>query len=221
MEKFTTLTAVAAPLIRANVDTDAIIPSREMKTVSKTGLAEGLFAGWRYTTIGGREPDPRFVLNQPGFAAARILLAGENFGCGSSREHAVWALHEYGVRAVIAPSFAPIFYSNCVRNGIAPVRLEAAAIAAIAAAVTPDPARRPVSVDLGRQEVLSPDGTRYPFEIEHEAKEMLLEGLDAIDLTLKQRPAIAAFEARDRAERPWIYLPPGFPGAARGRAGET
>ena len=214
MEKFTRLTAVAAPLIRANVDTDAIIPSREMKTVSKTGLADGLFAGWRYLAIGGREPDPQFILNQPGYRAARILLAGENFGCGSSREHAVWALLEYGIRAVIAPSFAPIFYGNCVRNGIVPVRLEAQAIAALAAAVRPDPAHRLVTVDLARQRVESPDGMAVPFVIEPEAKEMLLEGLDAVDLTLKQRPAIEAYIERDRVARPWIYLSPGLPGAA-------
>jgi 3-isopropylmalate/(R)-2-methylmalate dehydratase small subunit len=129
MEPVRLLTAVAAPLLRANIDTDTIIPSREMKSVAKTGLAAGLFAGWRYTAIGGREPNPEFVLNQPAYAGTRILLGGENFGCGSSREHAVWALHEYGIRAVIAPSFAPIFFGNCVRNGIVPVVLPAAQIA--------------------------------------------------------------------------------------------
>ncbi|MDZ4374483.1 MAG: 3-isopropylmalate dehydratase small subunit, partial [Phenylobacterium sp.] len=121
MDPLVTVTAVAAPLLRANVDTDAIIPSREMRTVSKTGLADGLFAGWRYTEVGGREPNPAFALNQPAYADAAILLGGPNFGCGSSREHAVWALHEFGFRAVIAPSFSPIFQNNCVRNGIAPV----------------------------------------------------------------------------------------------------
>jgi 3-isopropylmalate/(R)-2-methylmalate dehydratase small subunit len=206
MDKFTALTAVAAPLVRANVDTDAIIPSREMKAVSKTGLAEGLFAGWRYTEIGGREPNPDFVLNRPGYAGARILLGGENFGCGSSREHAVWALAEYGFRAVIAPSFAPIFYGNCVRNGIVPVKLPAGAVASLAAAVERDPAGTPLTVDLVRQKVTAPDGQDYDFPIEGEAREMLLEGLDAIDLTLKQRASIEDFHARDRAARPWIYL---------------
>jgi 3-isopropylmalate/(R)-2-methylmalate dehydratase small subunit len=206
MERFETLTAVAAPLIRANIDTDAIIPSREMKSVSKTGLADGLFAGWRYTQIGGREPNREFVLNRPEYAGTRILLGGENFGCGSSREHAVWALHEYGIRAVIAPSFSPIFYGNCVRNGIVPVRLPASAIAQLAAAVARDPARLQPTVDLLAREVISPDGTRYAFEIETEAREMLLEGLDAIDLTLKQRAIIEAFRSRDREQRPWIYL---------------
>jgi 3-isopropylmalate/(R)-2-methylmalate dehydratase small subunit len=205
MRKFDVLTAVAAPLLRANVDTDAIIPSREMKSVSRHGLADGLFAGWRYTTIGGRDPDPRFVLNQPAYAGTRILLAGDNFGCGSSREHAVWALDEYGIRAVIAPSFAPIFHGNCVRNGILPLRLEAASIARLAEAVAPDPQRHTLTVDLVRQRVSGP-GVDYGFEIAREDREMLLEGLDAIDLTLKHAAAIDAFQARDRAQRPWIYL---------------
>ncbi len=206
MEPFTRLTAVAAPLIRANVDTDAIIPSREMKAVSKTGLADGLFAGWRYTEIGGREPDPDFVLNQPAYATARILLGGENFGCGSSREHAVWALAEYGIRAIVAPTFSPIFYNNCVRNGILPVRLPAADIAALEADITPDPAARPLTIDLQSCELRAPGGALYRFEIESEARGMLLEGLDAIDLTMKHRPAIEAFWRADRAARPWIYL---------------
>ena len=208
MEPFNRLTAVAAPLIRANVDTDAIIPSREMKAVSKTGLADGLFAGWRYTEIGGRTPDPDFVLNQPAYAQARILLGGENFGCGSSREHAVWALAEYGIRAVVAPSFSPIFYGNCVRNGILPVRLPAAAIGALAEAIAPDPPARPLTLDLGTCELHAPGGEVHRFEVEPEAREMLLEGLDAIDLTLKQRPAIEAFWRADREARPWIYLDP-------------
>ena len=206
MQRFERLTAAAAPLLRANVDTDAIIPSREMRSVAKTGLADGLFAGWRYREIGSREPNPDFVLNQSGYAEARILLAGENFGCGSSREHAVWALLEFGIRAVLAPSFSPIFHSNCVRNGILPVRLSAESIADLAAAVAADPASRRVTVDLATQRVTSPDGTVLEFEIEPEAREMLLEGLDAIDLTLKHRDEIAAFEARDRAARPWVYL---------------
>jgi 3-isopropylmalate/(R)-2-methylmalate dehydratase small subunit len=206
MRKFDVLNGVAAPLLRANVDTDAIIPSREMKSVSKRGLADGLFAGWRYLAIGGRKPDPRFVLNQPAYTGACILLAGENFGCGSSREHAVWALDEYGIRAVIAPSFAPIFQGNCVRNGLLPVRLEAGAIARLATAVAPDPQHRLVAVDLVRRHVSGPDGIELGFEIDPESREMLLEGLDAIDLTLKHREAIEAFHARDRIERPWIYL---------------
>ena len=206
MDRFETLTAVAAPLLRANIDTDAIIPSREMKTVSKTGLADGLFAGWRYTEIGGRDPEPSFVLNQLAYANAKVLLGGENFGCGSSREHAVWALHEYGIRSILAPSFAPIFYNNCVRNGIVPVPLEGDIVRALAAQVARDPQSNPIVVDLAAQRVVAPDGTQYPFQIGREARDMLLEGLDAIDLTLKSAAAIAAFQRRDRDLRPWIYL---------------
>lgn len=205
MEAFTVMTAVAAPMLRDNIDTDIIIPSREMKTVSKTGLSAGLFAGWRYTAIGGREPNPEFVLNQPSYADTRILLGGSNFGCGSSREHAVWALHEYGIRAVIAPSFSPIFHGNCIRNGIVPVALGADDIAAIAAWVSEAPQEHRVTVDLQRAEVTAGIERCYPFVLEGEAREMLLEGLDAIDLTLKHRTAIQQFIDQDRQIRPWIY----------------
>jgi 3-isopropylmalate/(R)-2-methylmalate dehydratase small subunit len=204
MEPFRSLRAVAAPILRANVDTDAIIPSREMKSVSKTGLADGLFAGWRYTEIGGREPNPEFVLNQSAYAGTRILLGGENFGCGSSREHAVWALHEFGIRVVIAPSFAPIFRGNCVRNGIVPVTLAPEEVAALAEFVASGPATHPLEVDLEAGEVRAGSYIKK-FELESEAREMLLEGLDGIDLTLKHRADIDAFIARDRLERPWIY----------------
>src|SRR5450631_3947374 len=132
MERFTTLTAIAAPLLRINIDTDAIIPSREMKKVSKVGLADGLFAGWRYRTPGSREENPDFVLNREPYRRARILLSGMNFGCGSSREHAVWALHEWGIRSIIAPSFGAIFHGNCVRNGILPVVLDNALVEQLA-----------------------------------------------------------------------------------------
>jgi 3-isopropylmalate/(R)-2-methylmalate dehydratase small subunit len=194
-----------------------------MKSVSKTGLADGLFAGWRYRTIGGRVPNPDFVLNRDVYAGARILLGGANFGCGSSREHAVWALHEYGFRAVIASSFAPIFAGNCVRNGIAPVRLPAEAVTALAAHVLVDPQVRRLTVDV-HDGVVYGDGPaavgdadplregwretpRYPFVLDPESRDMLLEGLDAIDLTLRHRTDIDAFLVRDRAARPWIYPP--------------
>lgn len=199
-EPFTTLTAIAAPLLRDNIDTDAIIPSREMKSTGKTGLADGLFSAWRYLTPGGRDADPDFILNQPAFADAQMLLGGSNFGCGSSREHAVWALAEYGIRAVIAPSFAPIFSGNCTRNGIVPVVLAPEIIAEIAAD------GGPVTVDLEQQQVRLPDGRAWDFEIGAEARAMLLEGLDAIDLTFKHQVDIAAFQAADKAARPWIYL---------------
>jgi 3-isopropylmalate/(R)-2-methylmalate dehydratase small subunit len=193
MTPFTTLTSIAAPLIVANVDTDTIIPSREMRSTGKTGLAAGLFAPWRYSDVDARVPDPAFVLNQPDYADAQILLGGVNFGCGSSREHAVWALAEYGIRCVIAPSFAPIFRGNCIRNGLLPVVLHANAIAALAGQL--------VTINLPAQTVAD-----HPFVIEPEAKAMLVEGLDAIDLTLKHRDAIAAWQAKDRLTRPWIYL---------------
>lgn len=206
MEPIRVLTAVAAPIIRGNIDTDIIIPSREMKSVSKSGLADGLFAGWRYLAIGGREPNPEFVLNQTQYAGTRILLGGENFGCGSSREHAVWALHEYGIRAVIAPSFAPIFFGNCVRNGIIPVVLAVEAIGRLENFIHADPQANPLTVDLERREVRGGGALVFDFRIEGEAREMLLEGLDAIDLTLKNRADIESFLAQDRQRRPWIYL---------------
>lgn len=197
MTPFTTLTSHAVPLLRDNIDTDAIIPSREMKSVSKHGLADGLFAGWRYTTLGGRDPDPGFVLNDPAYAGASILLGGGNFGCGSSREHAAWALAEYGFRAIVAPSFNPIFRGNCVRNGIVPIELPSAPLAQ---------APQPLTIDLPAQTVTDAVGTVTRFAIEDEAKAMLIGGLDAIDLTLQRRDQIEAFRAADRANRPWVYL---------------
>lgn len=206
MQPFTQLTAVAMPLIRANVDTDAIIPSREMKKVSKKGLSDGLFAGWRYLEVGGRTPNPDFVMNKPEYGNAEIILGGVNFGCGSSREHAVWALAEYGFRAIIAPSFAPIFQANCVTNGILPVELSEEVIASLAAAVAPDPQNRRITIDLPAQTVTGPDGDVHHFEIGEEAKEMLVEGLDPIDLTLKMRDRILAVQEQSRIERPWAFL---------------
>jgi 3-isopropylmalate/(R)-2-methylmalate dehydratase small subunit len=200
MRAFTTHQGVAAPLIRPNIDTDAIIPSREMKGVSKSGLADGLFAGWRYLNERERILDPDFVLNQPAYAGASILLGGENFGCGSSREHAVWALAEYGFRAILAPSFAPIFENNCIRNGVLAARVSAAFVAHVAAS------GGAVSIDLPAQAVKAHDGTTATFDINLEAKEMLVRGLDAIALTLTLSDLIAVFRDRDRGLRPWAYL---------------
>lgn len=197
-EPFTTLTSLPLPMIRDNIDTDQIIPSREMKSTGKTGLADGLFAGWRYTEIGGRDPDLDFALNKAKYENSQIILGGENFGCGSSREHAVWALAEYGFRAVLAPSFAPIFAGNCVRNGILPAVLDADAVGVI------EKAEAPVTIDLAVQSV-SVDGQDWTFAIEEEAKAMLLEGLDAIDLSLKMADQIATWQETDRGARPWIY----------------
>jgi 3-isopropylmalate/(R)-2-methylmalate dehydratase small subunit len=187
------LVSVAAPLIVDNIDTDMIIPSREMKSTGKTGLADGLFAPWRYADVDARVNDPKFILNQRDFIGTRLLLGGRNFGCGSSREHAVWALREYGIDCIIAVSFAPIFYNNCIRNGLLPVVLDEAAIRGMMGHI--------VTIDLAAQ---TAGGHR--FEIGAEAKQMLLEGLDAIDLTLKHRDAIAAWQAADRQLRPWIYI---------------
>jgi 3-isopropylmalate/(R)-2-methylmalate dehydratase small subunit len=188
-QPFTRHTGIAAPLFRDNIDTDQIIPSREMKSVSKTGLKDGMFAGQRYTE--GRTPNPDFILNNPAYVDATILLPGKNFGCGSSREHAVWALKEYGFRAVIAESFGEIFYNNCVRNGILPIILDVNEIRALPAQVT---------IELSSQTV-----NGISFDIPQGDKNMLLSGLDAIALTLEHRADISAFLKSDKAARPWMY----------------
>ena len=202
MEKFTTLTAIAAPLLRINVDTDAIIPSREMKRVSKDGLAEGLFAGWRYQAAGTREENPDFILNRDPYRRARILLSGMNFGCGSSREPALWPLHEWGIRAVIAPGFGAIFQGNCVRNGIVPVVLDNAVVESLARQVERDPENNQVIVDLITGAVVAPDGSRHTFSLPEADRAMLLEGLDPIAVTLKRDAEILAFQERDKLRRP-------------------
>ncbi len=197
MTPVSTITGIGVPLLRDNIDTDTIIPSREMKTTGRTGLAEGLFAPWRYTDAAARVRDPAFALNQPEAAGARVLLTGKNFGCGSSREHAVWALAEFGIAAIIAPSFAPIFKGNCIRNGLLPVELAEDVVQWLA--------WQGVEIDLHSQTVSS-RGESWAFAIDPEAKLMLVEALDAIDLTLKQQPAIQQWLANDRQARPWAYL---------------
>ncbi len=208
MEKFIELTAIAAPMREINIDTDVIIPSREMKRVSKQGLGEGLFAGRRYKEPGGREENPDFILNREPYRDAQILLAGANFGCGSSREHAVWALSEWGIRAIIAPSFGAIFYDNCVRNGILPIVLEDERIGEIAAIVAANPAENRITINLEHRKLVAADGRTDSFDISPGDREMLMEGLDAIAVTMKHDDEILAFQARDRIKRPWIYLPP-------------
>ena len=206
MEKFIEHTGIAAAILRINVDTDAIIPSREMKRVSKQGLGEGLFAGWRYTQPGARETNPEFVLNQPAYKNTSIILSGANFGCGSSREHAVWALKEYGIRAIIAPSFGTIFYGNCIRNGILPIELADEVVKSLAAASAIDPQTQRLSINLTAQTVTSPSDERFSFAIDSAAKAMLLQGLDPIAVTMQMNDQIAAFEAKRKAEKPWAFL---------------
>jgi 3-isopropylmalate/(R)-2-methylmalate dehydratase small subunit len=204
MERFTSLTGVAAPLMRHNVDTDAIIPGRELMKVSKTGFAEGLFANWRYSD-GERKEDPGFLLNRSPYRQAVILLAGHNFACGSSREVAAWALRDFGIRCVIAPSYGHIFHANCFRNGMLPVTLPIAQVEAIAAQVEQSGGQQPVTVDLESCTVTAPDGQRFPFTLADLHRTALLEGLDAISSTLRHADRIAAYQARDRARRPWVY----------------
>lgn len=206
MEPFSSVTAVALPLLSDNIDTDIIIPSREMKTVGKTGLADGLFAGWRYVAVGSREVKPDFLMNRAPYDDARILIAGNNVGCGSSREHAVWALHEYGFRAVIAPSFNPIFRNNCIRNGLVPACLETAEVEALARAALVGDAGGPVTVDIDDMTVSAPGVGPFTFRLEDDNRAMLRNGWDAIDLTLQHRDHIATWRDADRTRRPWIYL---------------
>lgn len=204
MEPFTRFRGVAAPLMRLNIDTDAVIPSREMKRVSKEGLGEGLFANWRYSDVATRVENPDFVLNREPFRHARILLAGANFGCGSSREHAVWALRDFGIQVVIAPSFGSIFRGNCVRNGLLPVVLAEDIVEDLAEAREREP-DRPLAVDLEDKQVTEANGRGWSFEIDDNAREMLLKGLDPISRTLQHDESIHAFIERDRVRRPWIH----------------
>lgn len=194
---------MAAPLMRRNVDTDAIIPSREMKRVSREGLGEGLFANWRYTDLATREAAPDFVLNQERCRRAAILISGENFGCGSSREHAVWALADFGIGAIIAPSFGEIFQANCAQNGIVAVVLPDEQVEALGA----EAGRRELrlTVDLRACEIRGFGGTALPFATKPREREMILKGLDPIALTLSEHAeAIDAFGQADRTARPWV-----------------
>lgn len=204
MEKFTRHRGIATPLMQDNIDTDAIIPSQEMKAVSKHGLGEGLFAHWRYLTPGSRDLNPEFALNQPAYQGSSILLSGDNFGCGSSREHAVWALKEYGIRAVVASSFGSIFFNNCIANGILPVVLEDSQVRHLAKQVEADPQKNRLTIDL-QEMTIDVDGAHYAFELDVGAREMLLQGLDPIGQTLLSMDAVDRFEKRDRERRPWAH----------------
>jgi len=189
------------PLPEDNINTDVIIPSREMRSVSKSGLADGLFAPWRYLDPDSREKNPNFALNKATYRDASILIAGKNFGCGSSREHAVWALMEAGFRVIIAESFATIFYNNALRNGLLAIALDRRLVDALVAPVRVDT----LSVNLADQ-TISAGAMVVRFDIDPDAKEMLLEGIDEISLTQRNAASIDTFERRDRENRPWIYL---------------
>lgn len=211
MTPFTTHRGLVAPLDRANVDTDQIIPKQFLKSIKRTGFGPNLFDEWRYLDVGEpgqdcstRPLNPDFVLNRPRYAGASVLLARENFGCGSSREHAPWALEEYGFRAVIAPSFADIFYNNSFKNGLLPVVLAADEVDALFAQCEATEGYS-LEVDLQAQTVTRPDGVQYRFEVDAFRKHCLLNGLDDIGLTLQDKDAIAAFEARHRTAQPWLF----------------
>jgi len=210
MEKFAVLNGIVAPLDRANVDTDAIIPKQFLKSIKRSGFGPNLFDAWRYKDVGEpgmdntRRPlNPDFVLNQPRYKGASILLARKNFGCGSSREHAPWALEDYGFRAVIAPSFADIFYNNCFKNGLLPIVLTEMRVDHLFNEVNAFPGYRLI-VDLQRQLVIA-GSTEIPFDVDAHRKDCLLNGLDDIGLSLRHADRIRDFEARRRAEQPWLF----------------
>ena len=210
MQKFTLLKGLVAPMDRANVDTDAIIPKQFLKSIRKTGFGPNLFDAWRYLDPGepgqdpaSRKPNPDFVLNQPRYQGASVLLARKNFGCGSSREHAPWAIDQYGFRCVIAPSFADIFFNNCFKNGLLPIVLPEAAVAQLFDEVAAFPGYQ-LTVDLERQVVVRPQGEEIAFEVQAFRKYCLLNGLDDIGLTLRHAEKIKAFEAERLATKPWL-----------------
>lgn len=201
MEKFTTLTGVAAPLEIVNVDTDMIIPKQYLKTIKRTGLGKGLFAEMRYNEDGSENPD--FVLNKPAYRNAKILVAGDNFGCGSSREHAPWALLDFGIRCVISTSFADIFYNNCFKNGILPITVSPEELEKLLDDASRG-ANSTLTIDLEQQEIRGPDGGVIKFEIDAFKRHCLLNGLDDIGLTLEKSAAIESFEQKMTETRPWV-----------------
>lgn len=211
MQAFTTLNGLVAPLDRPNVDTDAIIPKQYLKSIKRTGFGPHAFDDWRYLDPGdleipvdSRRPNPDFVLNQPRYAGAEILLARKNFGCGSSREHAVWALADAGFRCVIAPSYADIFFNNAFKNGLLPIVLDGDEVEQLFAEVEATEGYR-LQIDLPAQTVVTPDGSSLDFEIDPFRKDCLVRGLDDIGLTLQQAEAIRAFETRHQQTQPWLF----------------
>ena len=211
MEKFTVHQGLVAPMDRANVDTDAIIPKQFLKSIQRTGFGPNLFDSWRYMDIGepgadnSRRPlNPDFVLNQPRYKGASILVARKNFGCGSSREHAPWALYEYGFRVVIAPSYGDIFFNNCFKSGLLPVVLSELQVDHLFNQVLPFAGYR-LTIDLPAQTVVAPDGTAYPFEVDPFRKYCMLNGLDDIGLTLRNAEKIRSYEEQRRRTQPWLF----------------
>jgi len=211
MKKFTLLDGLVVPLDRANVDTDAIIPKQFLKSIKRSGFGPNAFDEWRYLDHGEpgmdnskRPLNPDFVLNQPRYQGAQILLARENFGCGSSREHAPWALEDYGFRAIIAPSFADIFFNNCFKNGLLPIRLSAEQVDELFRMVNSNVGFK-LTIDLEQQNVKRPDGKEYEFEVDAFRKHCLMNGLDDIGLTLQHVEEIKVFEAKHRTEQPWLF----------------
>ncbi len=202
MEAFTTHTGLVLPLNRTNVNTDEITPARFLKTIKRTGFADALFANWRFLNDG--KPNPDFVLNYPRYQGASILLAGDNFGCGSSREHAPWSIREYGFRSIIAPSFADIFYNNCFNNSILPVALDEATVQELFKEVEATEGYQ-LSVDLAAQAVTTPSKRVLHFDIDQFRKQALLQGLDNIGWTLSHSEEIASYEARRKQEAPWLF----------------
>jgi len=201
MDKFTTLTGVAAPLPITNIDTDMIIPKQYLKTIARTGLGKGLFSELRYKEDGSENPD--FVLNKPAYRKAQILVAEDNFGCGSSREHAPWALLDYGIRCIISTNFADIFYNNCFQNGVLPAKVSKEDLAKLMDDASRG-ANATLSVDLEKQEIRGPDGGVVKFEIDAFRKHCLLNGLDDIGLTLTKDKSISSFEGKVKEARPWM-----------------
>ena len=210
MQKFTLLKGLVAPMDRENVDTDAIIPKQFLKSIARTGFGQNLFDEWRYLDKGepgqdpaSRQPNPDFVLNQPRYAGASVLLARKNFGCGSSREHAPWALDQYGFRAIIAPSYADIFFNNCFKNGLLPIVLPEEVVSRLFDEVYGFVGYQ-LTIDLPRQVVVKPDGSEIPFEVQAFRKYCLVNGFDDIGLTLRHKDKIAAFEKERLATKPWL-----------------
>ncbi len=214
MKSFTQMSGLAVPMMRANVDTDAIIPKQFLKSIKRSGFGINLFDEWRYLDAGfpgqdssTRQPNPEFILNQSRYSGAEVLLAGENFGCGSSREHAVWALDDFGIRTVIAPGFADIFHNNSFKSGLLPIVLDKAIVEALAAECEASEGYQ-LGIDLEAQTVTTPSGQVHPFEVDSFRKHCLLNGFDDIELTLQQRFRIEEYEVTRRKNAPWLFDTP-------------